>query len=277
MSLIARGARGISSWQATLFLALAGLGFLIAVQLQSEAPRVRYTSQERGPLVQTALTLQGQQDQLKATILATRDRIGKLEQSGQGSAVQVTTLNQELDAARLAAGLVPLHGPGLVLRLEDSAQAAQPGENAGDRLVSAHDVRTVVEELWLAGAEAVAVNDERIVATTAILDIGGSILVNSAYLAPPYDVAAIGPSDLYARLTASPGFADFVSARAKTFGIRVQFAELADLPIPAYAGTVSLRHSRSTATATPAPAPSETPPAGDRPTPGTSPVATKKP
>lgn len=256
--MLARGIRGISSWQTTLFLALAGLGFLVAAQLQSETPRVRYTSQERGPLVQTALTLQAQQDQLKATILATRAHIETLEQSGQGSAAQVTTLNQHLAAARLAAGLVPLHGPGLVIRLEDSAQPAQPGENAGDRLVDAHDVRTVVEELWLAGAEAVAVNGERIVATTAILDIGGSILANSAYLAPPYDVAAIGPADLYARMSTSQGFSDFVSARAQTFGIRVRVAEVADLPLPAYAGTVSLRHGRPVPTATPSPGPNET-------------------
>ena len=44
----------ISSWQGTLFTALAALGFLIAVQLQSEAPRVRYTTQERTPLLATA-------------------------------------------------------------------------------------------------------------------------------------------------------------------------------------------------------------------------------
>ena len=58
-------------------------------------------------------------------------------------------------------------------------------------------MRTVVEELWLAGAEGVAVNGERVTVATAILDIGGSVLVNSAYLAPPYQVSAIGPTDLY--------------------------------------------------------------------------------
>ncbi len=274
MSMLARGLRGVSSWQTTLFVALAGLGFLIAAQLQSETPRVRYTSQERGPLVQTAVTLQAQQDQLKTSILATRGRIETLEQSGQGSAVQVTSLNEQLDAARLAAGLVPLHGPGLVIRLEDSAQPAQPGQNAADALVSAHDVRTVVEELWLAGAEAVAVNGERVVGTTAILDIGGSILANSAYLAPPYDVAAIGPPDLYTRLSAAEGFADLVRARAQTFGIRVRFAELADLSIPAYAGTVSLPHGHPV----PTPAPtSDAPTATATARATSSPAATAKP
>jgi uncharacterized protein YlxW (UPF0749 family) len=234
----------------TLGVALLALGFLISAQLQSEGPRVRYTTQEREPLIQTALGLQAQQDQLKERILATRDRIAALEQQGQGSAALVRQLNEELDSARTAAGLVALQGPGLVLRLEDSEQAALPGGAASDYLVSGRDVRTIVEELWLAGAEAVAVNRERVTVTTAILDIGGSVLVNSAYLAPPYDVAALGPEDIYQRLSESTGFVDFVRARADAFGIRLRFAELPDVVVPAYAGTVTLRHARPVTTGT---------------------------
>jgi len=236
--------RALPSWQVTLGVALLTLGFLIAAQLQSEGPRVRYTTQEREPLIQTALGLQAQQDQLKERILAARGMIAGLEQSGQGSAALVRELNQGLEEARTAAGLVPLVGPGLVLRLEDSEQAAPPGQAGSDYLVSARDVRSIVEELWLAGAEAVAVNRERVTVTTAILDIGGSVLVNSAYLAPPYDVAAIGPADLYKRLSESTGFVDFVRARAEAFGIRLRFAELPDVVVPAYAGSVTLRHAR---------------------------------
>jgi uncharacterized protein YlxW (UPF0749 family) len=98
-------ARALQSWQVTLGVALLALGFLIAAQLQSEGPRVRYTTQEREPLIQTALGLQAQQDQLKERILATRDRIAALEQRGQGSAALVRQLNGELDTARTAAGV----------------------------------------------------------------------------------------------------------------------------------------------------------------------------
>lgn len=245
-SLVAR-IRSVPSWQVTLGVALLALGFLIAAQLQSEAPRVRYTSQERQPLVQTALALQARQDQLKASILATRDRIQSLEQSGQGNAALVKTLNDQLDAARMAAGLVALQGSGVILRLEDSQQPVPPGGAASDYVVSAADVRTIIEELWLAGAEAVAVNAERITVSSAILDIGGSVLVNSAYLAPPYDISAIGPADLYDRLSHSDGFVEFIKARAQPFGLQVRFAELPDVSIPAYAGTVSLGAGRPAA------------------------------
>ena len=259
MTGLAARLRAVPSWQVTLGVALLALGFLIAAQLQSEGPRVRYTTQERQPLVQTALGLQAQQDGLKDRILALRARIQAIEQTSEGSAALVKKLNDDLDVARIAAGLVALQGSGLVLRLEDSEQPVPPGGAGSDYLVSARDVRTVVEELWLAGAEAIAVNGERIVVTSAILDIGGSVLVNSAYLAPPYDVAAIGPTDLYELLSRSQGFVDLARARAEAFGIRIRFAELPDVAIPAYAGTVNLRYTRTLAAPTPAPSAGTTP------------------
>ena len=254
MTLVQR-LRAIPSWQSTLGIALLGLGFLVAAQLASEGPRVRYTTQERSPLVETAGQLQAQQDQLKQAVLDLRTRMQDAEGAGAGSAALVRQLNEQLEDARIAAGLIPLTGSGLVLQLEDSLQPVAPDANEADYLVNARDIRTVVEELWAAGAEAIAVNGERIVATTSVIDIGSSILVNSAYLLPPYQVSAIGPSDLYPRLAAAPGFVDFVRARSGGYGIEVQYAELEAVDVPAFAGTVTLRYARPQTTPVPGASP----------------------
>lgn len=243
--------RAIPGWQITLGLALLGLGFLVAAQLAGERPRVRYTTQERSPLIETALELQSRQDQLKARILELREAIQGTEQTGAGSAALLRDLNGRLERARIAAGLIPLQGTGIVLRLEDSINPAPPDGNDRDYLVSAQDIRIVVDELWLAGAEAIAVSTERITTTTAVIDIGGSVLVNSAYLAPPYHVTALGPPDLFDRLSASAGFVEFVRSRAERFGIRLSFATPESVDIPAFAGTVNLRYARISATPAP--------------------------
>ena len=253
---VAARLRGIPSWQVTLGVALLGLGVLVAAQLASEGPRVRYTTQERSPLVETATDLQADQESLKAAILDLRTRIQAAEQAGQGSAALVKDLNDQLQSARIAAGLIPLTGSGIVLQIEDSQEPADPEGNMQDLLVGARDLRTIVEEMWQAGAEAVAVNGERMTPTTAVIDIGPSILVNSAYLAGPYQVTAVGPDDLYARLSASPGFVDFIRARAEAWGLRVSIAEPESVDMPAFAGTVTLRYARPQAAATTAaPAP----------------------
>lgn len=236
--------RAIPSWQVTLGVALLGLGFLMAAQLAAEGPRVRYTTQERSPLVETATDLQTDQEILKAAVLEVRARIQAAEHAGEGSAALVKDLNDQLQDARIAAGLIPLTGTGIVIQLEDSLAPSDPEGNTQDLLVGARDLRTIVEELWAAGSEAIAVNGERMTPTTAVIDIGPSVLVNSAYLAGPYQVTALGPPDLYARLSASPGFVDFIRARAETWGLRVSIAEPESVDMPAFAGTVTLRYAR---------------------------------
>jgi uncharacterized protein YlxW (UPF0749 family) len=245
--------RAIPSWQVTLGVALLALGFLIAAQLASEGPRVRYTTQERTPLVETANELQSQQDDLKAQILDLRAQVTKVESEGTGSADLVRQLNAQLADARTAAGLIALTGTGIVIQLEDSKAPVPPDGSESDYLVGSRDVRTVVEELWGAGAEAIAVNGERITTTSAIIDVGTSLLVNSAYLAPPYQVIALGAPDLYDRLSKAPGFVDFLRARGEGYGIQVSLATPDSVDMPAFVGTVTLRYSRPLPTPSPGP------------------------
>ncbi len=244
MSVLTARLRAIPSWQVTLGVALLVLGFLIAAQLAAEGPRVRYTTQERSPLVETALGLQAQQDELKGRIVALRKSIQDVEHQGAGSAAVVSGLNDRLEEARIAAGLIPLRGTGIVLRFEDSTQPVAPGGTESDYFVGAADMRTVVALLWQVGAEAIAINGERVAGSTAIVDIGGSMLVNAAYVAGPYQVTALGPRDLFSRLSATPGWEEFLRTRG-AFGISIAWAEPDAVDVPAYAGSVNLRESRA--------------------------------
>ena len=169
------------------------LGFLIAAQLAAEGPRVGTRARSGRRWSRRRWPSRTSRDQLKARIAALRGQIQAIEQASAGSQAAVRTLNSQLEEARIAAGLIPLTGTGIVLKLEDSDQPVPPGGNESDYLVGANDLRHVTDELWKAGAEAVAINDERITTSTAIIDIGGSVLVNAAYLAGPYQVSAIGP------------------------------------------------------------------------------------
>jgi uncharacterized protein YlxW (UPF0749 family) len=267
MTALAARVRRIPSWQVTLGVALLALGFLVAAQLAAEGPRVRYTSEERTPLVETALSLQATQDDLKKRIVQLRSAIQDVENDSAGSQQVIRQLNDDLETARIAAGLIPMTGTGLVLKLEDSGRPVGPGANAADYVVSAADLRTVVDQLWLAGAEGIAVNDERVATTTAIIDIGGAVLVNTAYVAGPYQVAAIGPADLFARVSAQPGFQEFVVTRIGGFGLGLSQAEPAAVDLPAFAGSVTLDQSRAvpSPTAVPTSSPTATPPAGSAP------------
>jgi uncharacterized protein YlxW (UPF0749 family) len=238
MSTILARVRRLPTVQVTLSLALVVLGFLVAAQVAGEKPRSQYSTQERAPLIQSALDLQTRQEALKAQIVDLRRRIGELEAQDPGAAASLRQLYADLEEARLAAGLIGITGPGLAFRLEDG----NPGAGV-DAVVSARDVRVLVQELWLAGAEAISVNGERLSSTSAVIDVGGSILVNSAYLAPPYEIKAVGPADLYDRLRTSVAFVDFVQGRIDRAGISLTVAVLDAVDLPAFAGTVNLRYA----------------------------------
>jgi uncharacterized protein YlxW (UPF0749 family) len=242
-----------ASWQITLALALLALGFLVAVQFQSQTPRARYSTQERPPLVETALELSDRQAGLKASIVDLRAQIQKLENDASAEDAAVGVLNSQLTEAKIAAGLVGLSGPGVALQFDDAHGPLPPDASASDYRVQAEDLRDLLSALWLNGAEAIAINGERITVTTAITDIGGTVLVNSAYLAPPYTITAIGATGLYDQLIASDALRSLLEARVQPFGLELRAGQLDKVDVPAYAGNVRLVEVRPVPETSPSP------------------------
>ena len=106
MSGLVSRVRALPTVQVTFAVALLVLGFLIAAQIAAEGPRVRYSTEERAPLIETALRLQSHQEALKAEILALRERIGELEDQGPQAADSLRRLYARLEEARIAAGKI---------------------------------------------------------------------------------------------------------------------------------------------------------------------------
>ncbi|MDX5318630.1 MAG: DUF881 domain-containing protein [Actinomycetes bacterium] len=121
----------------------------------------------------------------------------------------------------IAAGTVPVTGPGIVVTLDDSS-AASSAERIQD-----FDLQVLVNALWAAGAEAVAVDGQRLSPTTAVRNAGEAVLVNLTPLSPPYVVEAIGdPTDLQVRLARTLASGHLAVLR-DTYGITVRI-ETAD-------------------------------------------------
>ena len=79
------------------------------------------------------------------------------------------------------------------------------GYTADDYIVHEQDVQAVINALWAGGAEAIAVMDQRIIATSAVRCVGSTLLLHGQVYAPPYTVTAVGPTDRMQRaLEVSP-------------------------------------------------------------------------
>jgi uncharacterized protein YlxW (UPF0749 family) len=114
-------------------------------------------------------------------------------------------------AAELAAdaGMNPVHGPGLVVTLNDAQRDAHgrfPRDASPDDLVvHQQDIQAVLNALWSAGAEAMQMQDQRIIATSVPRCVGNTLLLNGRTYSPPYTITAIGnAAAMQAALAAAP-------------------------------------------------------------------------
>lgn len=175
------------------------------------------------------------QDRLDADRAAT----GRLQDLALASTSAGERLSARLAAEELAAGTTGVHGPGLLVTLDDAPQ--------GTNRVLDHDLQTVVNALWAAGAEAIAVNDQRLTSESAIRQAGDAILVNFQPVAPPYDVQALGdPTGMDTAFGASPAAAR-MRAYVQLYGLRFGYSRESALSLPAAAG-LTLRYARATTT-----------------------------
>jgi uncharacterized protein YlxW (UPF0749 family) len=190
--------------------------------------------------------LAGQIEERSAEVERLRDRsaalaeeIGTLQQ-GALSAAESPLLDQ-LAADSITSGAAAVGGEGLRITLEDADQAV--GADDPDSRVRDSDLQIVVNGLWASGAEAIAVNGERLATTTAIRTAGDAILVDVVPLVGPYTIEAVGdPQEMQTRLTRTSG-GQLLAVLQSTYGIRTQVSSQRELALPA-AGTVTLRSAR---------------------------------
>jgi uncharacterized protein YlxW (UPF0749 family) len=142
---------------------------------------------------------------------------------------QVNNVEGVANTLGAVTGFTPVTGEGIRIALENPAYSGDPDtEHIRDS-----DLALLVNALWTAGAEAVAVNGQRISPRTAIRNSGTAIEVNSSGIAPPYVVQAIGNSDtLSSRLLETSSGAAF-AVLAGDYGWSYETDNVDDMRLPA--------------------------------------------
>jgi len=175
-----------------------------------------------------------ERDALAEEVVNLREKVNK----GSGD-----ILGKELEKANMAAGLLPVHGSGVVLTMNDSNHVLQTGEDPNLYLIHDEDLLKMVNELRAAGAEAIAVNGERLTATSEIRCAGTTILVNVTKIAPPFVIAAVGdPETLERSLRIKGGWLETL----EIWGIKAQIEKSNEVKIPAYRGSIKFEFAKPT-------------------------------
>ena len=211
---------------------LLGLLLVIQFRVQARTPVLGTTEiNNMASLLQTAVR---QKKQLAAQVNQLQAEVnGRLKQQATFRA-----LDGQLVQAEMAAGEIALKGPGVKVTMSTPPSPAGPAYQIQD-----YDVLQVINELRAAGAEALAVNGQRVVATTEVRQAGSIFSINNTPAGPPFVILAIGnPSTLSSALLMRGGIVDSLAM----FYIQVQVNKEQSLVIPAYSGTYQFKYAKTT-------------------------------
>ncbi|MER8197857.1 DUF881 domain-containing protein [Streptomyces microflavus] len=140
----------------------------------------------------------------------------------------------------LLSGATPVEGPGVKLVVDDAKNTDQGGGGpresssfADTGRVRDRDMQRVVNGLWESGAEAIAINGQRLTALSAIRAAGDAILVDNRPLVPPYTVLAVGDGKNLAATFQDSADGQYLNALKESFDIRTSLSEQAKVRLPA--------------------------------------------
>ncbi|MDO4179330.1 MAG: DUF881 domain-containing protein [Phascolarctobacterium sp.] len=167
-------------------------------------------------------------DRLKAQEAENKKLQKEIEDFKKNAASNIS--ESELGHLHLLAGTTPVSGKGVEIVLDDSKIPLKAGENPNLYILHDEDLLRVLNELRASGAEAISMNEQRIVSTSEIRCAGPTVSVNNVRVAAPYSLKAIGePKTLSSALRIKGGVVDTF----QFWGIQVKISESDNVKIPA--------------------------------------------
>lgn len=221
------------------------VGVVLAVQISSTA------GSDQGGLVpysklkdyEVALseTREEKEDALEElTIL--QEQLAAIEREMAAEDAVIEGLLSDTEKYRLLTGAVDVRGPGITITIKDPVITDEYQDDISVITYHYEELLSLVNKLKEAGAEAISINDHRIVQTTEISLAGQNININGSATAPPYHIKAIGnPTTMENALTIRGGI---IETLKKTYNLTVELQSEENIVIPRYSGVINFRYAK---------------------------------
>ena len=196
-----------------------------------------------------------EENNLRAEVLKYKERyenkyeeLEKAEQELEKERQNSTQNNEDLESkeqqiqqGNKIIGLAEVTGPGVIVTLSDSKSDVSSALNASDLIVHDADVLSVINELKNAGAEAISINNQRLVPTSSIVCGGNIIEINGEKVGAPFEIKAIGLPEQLAALSRPGGYLEIL----KNATVGVELKKSNNITIPRYTGVISYEYAKS--------------------------------
>ena len=155
-------------------------------------------------------------------------------------------LERRANELAAAAGRTPVKGTAVQVRLDDAKLAGSEvpaGADPDDYVIHQQDVQGVVNALWAGGAEAMMLQDQRVISTSAVRCVGNTLVLQGRVYSPPYVITAIGdPAALQSSLATDPDVAN-LRQWSVAVGLGYDVSVPGEMTFPAYSGSIVPEHA----------------------------------
>ena len=147
-----------------------------------------------------------------------------------------------------AVGTTPVTGPGLTVTLKDAPSEVvkeNPDVDADWLVIHQQDIQAVVNALWAGGADAISIQNHRVISTTGIKCVGNSVVLHGVPYLPPYKITAIGDLDALQESLDSSEYVDGYKTYVDAYNLGYEVSTDQDVTMPPYEGSIDLRYARA--------------------------------
>ena len=236
-------ASGRQPWAGALGVALV---LVLAGYLFAANARLAGSNDSRQPQDLAGLVLVETERlrEIEAEVQTLQGEVNRLTDAQTGGMATLDPETADLEA--LAAGRVAVAGPGLTVRLTD-APANLPqrdGINSNDLVVHQQDLQAVINALWVGGAEAMTLQGQRVISTSAFRCVGNVLILHGQHYSPPYVVQAIGDPDALLDALLEDSAIQAYLTYVDEVGLGWDISRESELELPAYEGRSVLTHAQ---------------------------------
>ena len=239
--------RRLTGWAAIVPLVAAGAGLMFATSAQtSQGTDLR--SSGRSDLVDVVRAQDRAVRQRAESVKQLQDQVDSLTAQAAPGSAEVARMGAQAAELAPAVGTQAVTGPALSVSLDDAKRTAASlpeGYTADDIVVHQQDVQSAVNALWAGGAEAMMLQDQRVISTSAVRCVGNTLILQGRVYSPPYVIQAIGDLSAMREALDKSDQVTIYRQYADLLGLGYKVTSKGQASFTAYAGSLSLLYARS--------------------------------
>lgn len=222
-------------------IALFFLSMLLTAQMKNVSDTEKFVQgKTEAQLSEDLLSMQRKYNDLKEKYDANQKVVEEYQTNSSSNNSLIKSMKKENEELKTLSGTTDLKGEGIVITLNDGSNLTASSGDDASYLVHDSYLLTIVNELKAAGAEAISVNDQRIIATSAIRCVGPVIQVNYQKVGAPFVIRAIGNAQyLESAMNIKNGIVDMLKAT----GVDISVKREVEVSIPKFDGALTFKNA----------------------------------